>query len=259
MDPIRMIARPMLGGIFLATGMSHIKNPDYGAEVAQGFNDQVLEPVGMGVDGPTLMKVHGYVSVVAGAGLALGVAPRLCALALAADVTAVNLTANRFWEQEGEERQGTQIQFLKDLAIAGGLLIASVDTKGKPGLAWRAQHAAELAGNRADHMGTIAGLKKDIVGLQAENKALKAKAAVAGSAGVAGTKLAGSAGKATGKAAGVTGLLGSQAKAGKKLAKAGSKGGLNAFAAKKKKDSLVDRVSDAFDDAVKSAKKTVNA
>ena len=118
MDPIRMIARPMLGGIFVATGMNHIKNPDYGAEVAQGFNDQVLEPVGLGADGPTLMKVHGYVSVVAGAGLALGVAPRLCALALAADVTAVNLTANRFWEQEGEERQGTQIQFLKDLVTA---------------------------------------------------------------------------------------------------------------------------------------------
>ena len=86
------------------------------------------------------------------------------------------------------------------------------------------------------------------MGLQAENKALKAKATVSGSAG-----------KATGKAAGVTGLLGSQAKAGKKLARAGYKGGLNAFAAKKKKDSLVDRVSDAFDDAVKSAKKTVNA
>ena len=235
MDPIRMIARPMLGGIFIATGMNHIKNPDYGAEVAQGFNDQVLEPVGLGADGPTLMKVHGYVSVVAGAGLALGVAPRLCALALAADVTAVNLTANRFWEQEGEERQGTQIQFLKDLAIAGGLLIASVDTKGKPGLAWRAQHAAEAAGHRADHLGTIAGLKKDIVGLQAENKALKAKAAVSGSAG-----------KATGKAAGVTGLLGSQAKAGKK-----------AFAAKKRKDSFIDRALDAVEDSYNTAKKKV--
>lgn len=235
MDPIRMIARPMLGGIFVATGMNHIKNPDYGAEVAQGFNDQVLEPVGLGADGPTLMKVHGYVSVVAGAGLALGVAPRLCALALAADVTAVNLTANRFWEQEGEERQGTQIQFLKDLAIAGGLLIASVDTKGKPGLAWRAQHAAEAAGHRADHLGTIAGLKKDIVSLQAENKALKTKAAVSGSAG-----------KATGKAAGVTGLLGSQAKAGKK-----------AFAAKKRKDSFIDRALDAVEDSYNTAKKKV--
>ncbi len=230
MDPIRMIARPMLGGIFVATGINHIKNPEYGAEVAQGFNDQVLEPVGLGADGSTLMKVHGYVSVVAGAGLALGVAPRLCALALAADVTAVNLTANRFWEQEGEARQGTQIQFMKDLAIAGGLLIASVDTKGKPGLAWRAQHAAELAGNRADHLGAVAGLKKDIAGLQAENKALKAKAAVAGSAG-----------KATGTFAGAAGLLGNQAKVGKK-----------AFGAKKRKDSFLDRAASAVEDSLKS-------
>lgn len=235
MDPIRMIARPMLGGIFLASGMQHVKNPSYGAEIAQQAADEVLEPMGVQTDGETLMKVHGYVSVVAGAGLALGVAPRLCALALAADVTAVNFSTHRFWEQDGEERQGTQIQFMKDLAIAGGLLLASVDTKGKPGLAWRAQHAAELAGNRADHLGTIAGLKKDIVGLQAENKALKAKATVSGSAG-----------KATGKAAGVTGLLGSQAKAGKK-----------AFAAKKRKDSFIDRALDAVEDSYNTAKKKV--
>lgn len=245
---LRMIARPMLGAIFVASGVQHVQNPSYGAEIAQDFADTVAQPVGVDVDGETLMKVHGYVSVLAGAGLALGVAPRLCALALAADVTAVNLTTHRFWEQEGEESGATRVQFLKDLAIAGGLLYVAVDTHGKPGLAYRVQHAGDVAAAKADAAQAIAGLKKDVLALKAENKALQAKAAVSGSAG-----------KVSGKAAGVAGLLGSQAKVGSKLAKAGSKGGLKAFAAKKKKDSLVDRISDSFDDAVKSAKKTVNA
>lgn len=248
MDPIRMIARPMLGGIFIASGMQHVKNPSYGSEIAQQAADEVLEPMGVQTDGEALMKVHGYVSVVAGAGLALGVAPRLCALALAADVTAVNLSTHRFWEQDGEERQGTQIQFMKDLAIAGGLLLASVDTAGKPGLAWRAQNAASIAGDRADHLSTVAALKKDVLALQAENKALQAKAAVSGTAG-----------KAAGKTAGVTNLLGAQAKAGSKAAKGGTKGAAGLFAAKKKKDSFIDRVVNAVEDSYDTAKSKVNA
>ncbi|WP_462417174.1 DoxX family protein [Kytococcus sp. Marseille-QA3725] len=259
MDPIRMIARPMLGGLFVATGINHIKDSEHGAEVAEEFNRTVLEPVGVPVDGSQLMKLHGYVSVIAGAGLSLGVAPRACALALAADVTAVNLTAHRFWEKDGEERQGDQIQFLKNLAIAGGLLVAAADTAGKPGLSWRAQHLADLATERTEHATTVAGLKKDLMAVRAENKALQAKA-----------NLTGSAGKAAGKAAGVSSLLGTQAKLGGKsakmsgklggkTAKLGGKSAKNVFVAKKRKDSMLDRVSDAVDDAVKSAKKTVNA
>ncbi|SNC61875.1 Uncharacterized membrane protein YphA, DoxX/SURF4 family [Kytococcus aerolatus] len=244
MDLIRIIARPMLGGLFVASGINHVKSPEHGAEVAQQAADNVLEPMGVETDGQTLMKAHGYVSVVAGAGLALGIAPRLCALALAADVTAVNLTANRFWEQDGEQRQGTQIQFMKDLAIAGGLLIAAADTAGKPGLGYRAQMLADQASARADHASTIAGLKKDIAKLQAENKGLAAKASLAAQAG---------------KASGAAGLLGTQAKAGAKTAKVGGRGSMKAFAAKKRKDSMMDRFTDAVDDAVKQAKKTVNA
>ncbi|WP_141494269.1 DoxX family protein [Kytococcus schroeteri] len=244
MDPIRLIARPMLGAIFVSTGVNHIKNPAYGSEVAQRFADENLEPLGVDVDGPTLMKLHGYASVLAGSGLALGVAPRLCALALAADVTAVNLATHRFWEQQGEERQGTQIQFFKDLAIAGGLLVAAVDTQGKPGLAYRAQHAGDVASAKAEAAAAVAGLKKELLGLKAENKALQAKVAVAERSGKASARVA----KASGAASGAAGLLGSQARTARK-----------AFVAKKRKDSLVDRFTDAVDDAVKSAKKSVNA
>ena len=35
-----------------------------------------------------------------------------------------------------------RIQFLKNVSMFGGLLLASVDTEGKPGVAWRARRAA---------------------------------------------------------------------------------------------------------------------
>ena len=36
--------------------------------------------------------------------------------------------------------------------MLGGLLIAAVDTEGKPGLAWRAQHAVGSAKREAKHL-----------------------------------------------------------------------------------------------------------
>ena len=35
-----------------------------------------------------------------------------------------------------------RLQFAKNTSILGGLLLAGVDTEGKPGLAWRARRAA---------------------------------------------------------------------------------------------------------------------
>ena len=56
-----------------------------------------------------------------------------------------------FWEETGPgqaRRSGSH--FLKNLGLLGGLLLAAVDTEGKPGLAWRAQRAAKDA-RRAAH------------------------------------------------------------------------------------------------------------
>jgi hypothetical protein len=35
-----------------------------------------------------------------------------------------------------------RVQFLKNMAMMGGVLLAAVDTAGKPGLTWRAQNLA---------------------------------------------------------------------------------------------------------------------
>jgi hypothetical protein len=43
--------------------------------------------------------------------------------------------------------------------MMGGLLISAVDTGGKPGVAWRARHAAKDARREARHLGRAARLE----------------------------------------------------------------------------------------------------
>ena len=52
---------------------------------------------------------------------------------------------HRFWEHEGANRQQQLIHFLKNVGLVGGLLIAAVDTEGKPSVGWRARRAARTA------------------------------------------------------------------------------------------------------------------
>jgi uncharacterized membrane protein YphA (DoxX/SURF4 family) len=94
-------------------------------------------------DPEVLTKVNGAVMVGAGALLAIGKLPRLSAAALAATIIPTTLAGHRFWEvDEPEERAAQQIHFFKNLALLGGLALASQDTGGRPSLAWRAQHRA---------------------------------------------------------------------------------------------------------------------
>jgi hypothetical protein len=51
-----------------------------------------------------------------------------------------------------EARLARRNQLLKNLSLSGGALLASVDTAGKPGLAWRAEHLAADARKSATHL-----------------------------------------------------------------------------------------------------------
>ena len=50
---------------------------------------------------------------------------------------------HRFWEEKDPQRKAQQrVHFFKNASMLGGLLLAAVDTEGKPGVAWRARRAA---------------------------------------------------------------------------------------------------------------------
>lgn len=143
---VRRIARPMLASIFITGGLDEILNPTNKQDVAES----VVTPLfGKSVNTATVVQIDGAVKVAAGTALAVGRFPRIAALALAGSLVPTTLAAHRFWDLEDpQQRQAQQVQFVKNVSLLGGLLLASVDTEGKPSVGWRARRAARKFGDQ---------------------------------------------------------------------------------------------------------------
>lgn len=146
---VRRLARPMLAAIFIAGGIDQLRRPQAKTEAAEKIKPQLAQ---LGVptdDTELLVRANGAAMVAGGAMLALGRFPRLSSLGLLATLVPTTLTHD-FWAQsDPQAKQMHQTQFLKNLGLMGGLLLASVDTAGKPGLTYRAGMAADAVGRTA--------------------------------------------------------------------------------------------------------------
>jgi putative oxidoreductase len=156
----RLIARPMLASMFVAGGVNALKNSEQMAQAAKPVTDKVVPKVQQLVpnapvpsDPRTWVRINAVVHVVAGLGLATGRAPRLCALTLAGTLVPTTVAGHRFWEESDPGTKANQrVHFFKNVSMMGGLVLAGVDTEGRPGLAWRAKHAATGARREAKHL-----------------------------------------------------------------------------------------------------------
>ncbi len=137
----------MLASMFIAEGVGALRDPKPRAALAE----EVATPLAQRLpylpeDPETLVKLNGAVMVGAGSMLALGRFPRLSALLLAISTVQTTITAHRFWEREDDKSQAEErLHFLKNVSVLGGLVLAAVDTEGKPGVAWRMRHAKRTA------------------------------------------------------------------------------------------------------------------
>src|SRR3954452_21928734 len=143
---IRRVARPMIAGMFIVGGLDAFQHPDTKAAKAEKVAPTVARTFGLPDDTTTLVRINGAVQVGAGALFALGRLPRLAALALAGSLVPTTLAGHPFWEETDKLARAMQrIHFLKNVGMLGGLLLAAVDTEGRPSLGWRAHRAAERA------------------------------------------------------------------------------------------------------------------
>jgi putative oxidoreductase len=95
-------------------------------------------------DAELWVRVDAGVKLAAGTLFSLGRLPRLTALALGTTAVPTTLAEHRFWEARNPEERANQLKhFLHTLGLLGGLLIAAVDTEGRPSVGWRARHAAK--------------------------------------------------------------------------------------------------------------------
>jgi putative oxidoreductase len=131
----------MLASIFVADGIRALVHPDGPAAAAHRVTDRVgpmLQKIDPRIptDARTLVRVKAAGDVLAGLALATGRATRPAAALLAVGLVPKTLI-------DSPPVRGQQTQFLKNLGLLGGLLLAAADTEGRPGLRYRTSHAVD--------------------------------------------------------------------------------------------------------------------
>ncbi|WP_432564286.1 DoxX family protein [Kineococcus sp. SYSU DK003] len=168
MTVVRRLARPMLAAIFIKNGIDQVRHAGDLAPSAEPLVHRVAGPLRLPDDPVLLVRLNGAAMAGAGVLFALGKAPRLSAVVLAATATPSAYVNHPFWsEKDPSVRSEVLEDFLTDLGLLGGALLAAVDTAGKPGALWRgkragrdAQRLARLAAREAVHAAEVG--KKDV-------------------------------------------------------------------------------------------------
>jgi len=145
---IRRIARPMLATAFVTRGIEALRSPKPAADAArptlEGLS-KLPDPVGPNVpaNAETVARINAAVQIGGGLLLASGKLPRVASAALALSVVPGSLGGHTFWNEADPHRKADERRaFLTDISLIGGLIIAAVDTEGKPSLGWRGRRAA---------------------------------------------------------------------------------------------------------------------
>ncbi|MGB9376037.1 MAG: DoxX family membrane protein [Mycobacteriales bacterium] len=148
----RRIARPMLAAMFISGGLESLRDPKPRAAKAGGVATKIADalPVRLPDDPVRLVQIDAGVKIVGGFMLATGRLPRLAALALAGSLVPTTLGGHKFWEfDDPQQRKNQQVHFLKNVGLLGGLILAAVDTEGRPSAAYRTRTGAQRTAKQA--------------------------------------------------------------------------------------------------------------
>lgn len=180
MSLLRFAGRTMLASFFVVQGAKAVINPEPlvadADPLAKAFVPlaQKVAPASFAGYIPdetkTLVRVTGAAQVVGGLMLATGVGRRLGATVLGLSLVPHVIASRPSKGATSEERQIAQSQLLRNVALLGGAILASLDTQGRPSIAWladdRRQRLASEAERTANQLGAGAkrwgrGLTKD--------------------------------------------------------------------------------------------------
>ena len=187
MPLLHSLARSFIAPMFISGGLDAVWNPNSKAAAAEKLTGQ-LSGLGLPEDAVQLVRLNGAVQLAAGSLLAIGRVPRLASVALAASLVPTTLAGHRFWEETDPVAKANQrMQFLKNLAMLGGLLLAAMDTNGAPSLRWRAKKAAgkatasigSIGSSLGEHTSHVGSLTEHVSALADGAGALGERAAVA--------------------------------------------------------------------------------
>jgi putative oxidoreductase len=110
------VAQILIAFIFIAGGLSTLRDPQ----------PRVEEIARLHFPFPWLaVRVNAAVMVVAGAALALDIQAPLASGVLAVVIALTTIFGHAFWTEQGQRRQVQAVNFCKNLAILGGLLLVT--------------------------------------------------------------------------------------------------------------------------------------
>lgn len=134
--PARPLARALLAPAFVILGYEAAREP--GGRTQKAAN--------LGVPAPELaVRANGAAMALFGVTMALGIKPRLSALALAVLLVPTTLAGHPYWEEATPQgRQAQVIQLLKNVGLAGGLVAVALTPSGRHRGRERAREAAAI-------------------------------------------------------------------------------------------------------------------
>ena len=109
-----LIGRRLFGGFFFYNGINHLRNRKTMGQYAQS----------KGVpNGEAAVAISAIPLLIGGTSLLLGIKPKLGALAILGFLAGVSPVMHDFWRNEDpNERMNNMINFMKNLALAGGAM-----------------------------------------------------------------------------------------------------------------------------------------
>jgi uncharacterized membrane protein YphA (DoxX/SURF4 family) len=126
--PLRPAARFLTGSTYVLLGFDALRAPGGRVDLAAPLLAAIRTKVPLPADDEMVVRANAAVQVVAGAALALGRAPRLSALVLAGSLVPTTLAGHAYWTiEDPAARKMQRIQFHKNMAMIGGLLLAVLD------------------------------------------------------------------------------------------------------------------------------------
>jgi putative oxidoreductase len=171
---VRRLARPLLASVFVAAGIDALRHPglrsQQAAQLLGKVPDQVPGAQTAAKDPDLFVRVNGAALLGGGVLLATGRMPRLASTVLAASIIPTTAIDHAFWDESDPTRKElSRSLFFKNVGLLGGLLLAAVDTEGRPGLVWRAQHAGKVTRREARHAKRAASREARLIAHQAKD------------------------------------------------------------------------------------------
>jgi uncharacterized membrane protein YphA (DoxX/SURF4 family) len=145
----RRVARSLIAGAFIVGGIDAFRAPEPRATYKLEPVARIAKSVGLPDDPVTLVKLNAGVMLGAGSLLAIGKAPRLASVAILSGLVPTTIIGHPFWtDKERSMHEKERMHFMKNAAMAGGLVMVLLDTEGRPSIPWRAKRAARKASEK---------------------------------------------------------------------------------------------------------------